>query len=205
MTENSETHCAGDCRARLLQAATEVFAAEGYRVGVDRIAAHAGVAKQTLYNHFPSKAELFGAVIHRVTDELLVTLDDDGTGLRERLVGFAVRYREKLLSPDGLCFYRMLLAESVRFPELAASFYRAGPAQTTARLREVLAAAMRSYTLRQDDAEFAANILLSMLVGTERSQYLFSGAAVPRLDPAHAAAIVDCFLRAYAPSSRSLT
>ncbi|WP_126444597.1 TetR/AcrR family transcriptional regulator [Sulfuricystis multivorans] len=189
----------GDCRKRLLQAACEVFGAEGYHVSVDRIAAQAGVAKQTLYNHFSSKAELFAEVIKNATAEFLVALDDDGTPLRERLVRFGVRYRERLLSTGGLQFYRMLVAEIPRFPELAAAFYESGPRRTAACLREVIKASMACGELRCDDAEFAAGMLLSMLVGAERSQYLFSGETPPEFDPGQAARIVDCFLRAFAP------
>lgn len=189
----------GDCRARLLQAANEVFVAEGYHVGVDRIAAQAGVAKQTLYNHFSSKADLFAEVIRNATAEFLVALDDDSAALRERLLGFGVRYRERLLSPGGLSFYRMLVAEIPRFPELAAAFYESGPRRTAQRLRAVLEEAMRRGELRRDDPDFAVTTLLSMLVGAERSHYLFSGEPPPAAEPAAAARLVDCFLSAFAP------
>lgn len=187
-----------DCRTRLLQAASEVFASEGYRAGVDRIAAAAGVAKQTLYNHFPGKAELFAAVIRQATAEFLVALGDDGAGLRERLVRFGASYRAKLLAPAGIGMYRMLVAETPRFPDLAAAFYAAGPQRTAAHLRMVLAEAMRRGELRAGDPEFAVTMLLSMLVGVERSHSLFSAAA-DQPDPAAAERIVDCFLRAFAP------
>lgn len=194
-----ELAASGDCRSRLLSTACEVFAAEGYRAGVDRIAAQAGVAKQTLYNHFPSKAELFAAVIQQATQELVVALDDTGEGLRERLVRFGIRYREKLLSPNGIGLYRMLVAETPRFPDLGAAFYQAGPLRTAARLQNVLAVAMAQGELRPLAPEFATNQLLSMLVGVERSHLLFSGDALVNLDPGRAAEIVDCFLRAFAP------
>lgn len=191
----------GDCRSRLLHTACEVFAAEGYRAGVDRIAARAGVAKQTLYNHFPSKAELFAAVIQQATQELVVALDDTGAGLRERLVRFAIRYREKLLSPNGIGLYRMLVAETPRFPDLGAAFYQAGPLRTAACLQSVLTLAMAQGALCRSDPEFATHQLLSMLVGVERSHLLFSGDAKVDLDPDRAAEIVDCFLRAFAPAT----
>jgi len=175
---------------------------EGYRASVDRIAELAGVAKQTLYNHFPSKAELFGEAIRLAVDDMLVSLDDDGLDLRARLCGFGVRYRAKLLSPAGLGFYRAVVAESARFPDLAATFYRTGPVQTTVRLRAVLEEAMRRGELRRTDGEFAATTLLSMLVGAERSCHLFSGEPVPEPDPAQADLIVDCFLRAFAPEAQ---
>lgn len=131
-----------DSRARLIQAAAEVFVEEGYQASVERIAGRAGVARQTLYNHFPCKADLFREVVSQATAALLITLDADRLSLRERLLRFGVMYRNKLLSAEGLGFFRILAAETVRFPELAASFYRAGPAQTAARLSAVLSKAM---------------------------------------------------------------
>jgi AcrR family transcriptional regulator len=179
----------------------EVFIAEGYHASVDRIAARAGVAKQTLYNHFPRKADLFAEVIGQATVELLVALGDDGEDLRERLTRFGARYREKLLSPAGLGLYRTLVAETSRFPELAAAFYETGPRRTAARLRAVLAEAMRRGELRAEDPEFATTMLLSMLVGVERSCQLFSGESSPEPDPAQAGLIIDYFLRAFAPEA----
>lgn len=53
-------------RERILQTADDLFYAEGiHTVGIDRIIAEAGVAKMTLYNHFPSKDDLVLAVLER--------------------------------------------------------------------------------------------------------------------------------------------
>ncbi len=178
-----------------------MFIEEGYRASIERVALRAGVARQTLYNHFPSKADLFGEVIKQVTAALLITLDGKAEGLRERLLRFGIAFREKALSVEGLGFYRALLAETTRFPELAATFYRTGPAQTAARLRAVLQEAMDHGKLRPVDADFATTTLLSMLVGAERSHYLLSGEPPPEPDPARVAQIVDCYLRAFAPET----
>ena len=188
-----------DCRARLIQAAAEVFVEEGYRASVERVAARAGVARQTLYNHFPCKADLFGEVVRQATAALLITLDANQQTLRERLLRFGAMYREKLLSAEGLGFFRILAAETVRFPELAASFYRTGPAQTAARLSAVLTEAMARGEMRSAPPGFAANLLLSMLVGADRSHYLFSGDPPPEPDAEHVGQIIDCYLRAFAP------
>jgi hypothetical protein len=115
------------------------------------------------------------------------------------LLRFGALYREKLLSAEGLGFFRTLAAETGRFPELAASFYRSGPAQTAARLSAVLKEAMAKGELRSTSPEFAANLLLSMLVGADRSHYLFSGDPPPEPDPEHVGQIIDCYLRALAP------
>jgi TetR/AcrR family transcriptional repressor of mexJK operon len=190
---------AGDCHLRLMQAATAAFVAEGYGVSVDRIATLAGVAKQTLYNHFPGKADLFAEVIRQSTAEFMVALGEDHEALRARLTRFAVRYRERLLSPTGLGLYRMLVAEAPRFPDLAATFYEAGPRHTAARLRELLQDAMKRGDLRRDDPEFAVSMLLSMLTGDERSCRLFSTARISPPHPDEATRIVESFLRAFAP------
>ena len=53
-----------DARQRLIETAEQLFYAEGiHSVGIDRIIAEAGVAKMTLYNHFPSKDDLILAVL----------------------------------------------------------------------------------------------------------------------------------------------
>ena len=189
-----------DCRARLIQAAVEIFIEEGYRASVERVATRAGVARQTLYNHFPCKAKLFGEVVRQATAALLITLDSERQTLRERLLRFGAAYRGKLLSAEGLGFFRTLAAEAVRFPELAASFYKSGPAQTATRLSAVLSDAMTAGELCSAPPEFAANMLLSMLVGADRSHYLFSGDPPPEADLANVERIVDCFLRAFAPA-----
>ena len=157
------------------------------------------MAKQTFYNHFPHKADLFGEVIRQATAELLIALDDDGLNLRERLTRFGIVYRDKALSTAGLGLFRVLAAEAVRFPDLAKTAYRTGPARTTARLAAVLRSAMGRGELRVTDIDFAATTLLSMLVGAERTRFLFSGEQLPRMNPMRAGEIVDCFLRAFAP------
>jgi AcrR family transcriptional regulator len=54
----------GSARARLLQAADELFYTEGiHTVSIDRVIEHAGVAKASLYNVFGSKDQLIRAYL----------------------------------------------------------------------------------------------------------------------------------------------
>jgi AcrR family transcriptional regulator len=56
-------------RARILDAAYELFTQRGIRgVGVDEVIEHAGVAKATLYRHFPSKNDLVIAFLQERED-----------------------------------------------------------------------------------------------------------------------------------------
>jgi AcrR family transcriptional regulator len=50
-------------RARVLEVAYETFAAEGLGVPIDEIARRAGVGAGTVYRHFPTKEDLFRAVV----------------------------------------------------------------------------------------------------------------------------------------------
>jgi AcrR family transcriptional regulator len=50
-------------RDKLLQVAHKVFTTEGISVSMDEIARHAGVGVGTVYRHFPTKDELFEAVM----------------------------------------------------------------------------------------------------------------------------------------------
>jgi AcrR family transcriptional regulator len=53
-------------RTRILDSASEAFYRRGIAaVGVDAIVADAGVAKSTLYRHFPSKDDLIVAFLRR--------------------------------------------------------------------------------------------------------------------------------------------
>jgi AcrR family transcriptional regulator len=59
-------------RAQLLQAAREVFVAQGYHAAaMDDIAERAGVSKPVLYQHFPGKMELYLALLETHTNELV--------------------------------------------------------------------------------------------------------------------------------------
>jgi AcrR family transcriptional regulator len=57
---------AASVRDRLLDTAADLFYREGIRaVGVDRVVERTGVAKTSLYRHFPSKDDLVAAVLAR--------------------------------------------------------------------------------------------------------------------------------------------
>lgn len=185
-------------RERILEAAGEAFLNEGYRVGVDRIAARAGVAKQTLYNHFPSKEALFAEVVRMAIRSVLVTLETENGDLRTNLIRFATVYRDKVLCPAALAMFRTVVAEVPRFPELGKSLFAAGPRQTLDHLARFLERAMDRGELNRDDPRFAAELLTGMLTHQDRLRGLLNGDTDLLDDATKAERIVDCFLRAYA-------
>jgi AcrR family transcriptional regulator len=50
---------------RILDTADRLFYGQGIAIGVDTLAAEAGVSKRTLYNHYPSKDALIVAYLQR--------------------------------------------------------------------------------------------------------------------------------------------
>jgi AcrR family transcriptional regulator len=193
-----------DCRERLIRAAAERFMSDGYRASIDQIASRAGVARQTVYNHFASKEDLFSEVAHIAASSILVSLDEKGGGLREHLVRFGATFRHRLIGDEGLALFRTISAESPRFPDLGRAFYDKGPGQTIRRLADFLKRAMDEGTLRRDDPKYAAETLLAMLDCGDRSRRLFGASLLPaRAEKARVARIIDCFLRAFAPSHPS--
>ena len=63
-------------RAKILESAYALFFERGYfRVGVDEIAAAAGITKRTLYSHFDSKDALIGAVLQQQHERAQATIE----------------------------------------------------------------------------------------------------------------------------------
>jgi len=62
--------------ALILQAAEEVLMEKGYyETSIDEIAARVGIAKGTIYLHFPSKEDLVNAIFERDMQQLLQYVD----------------------------------------------------------------------------------------------------------------------------------
>jgi AcrR family transcriptional regulator len=91
-------------REKVLRAAREAFAASGYGVPLDEIAALAGVGPGTVYRHFPSKEELFEAVItarlRDLIDDARSRADDADAG--QAFFGFLERIRQEAAAKRDL-------------------------------------------------------------------------------------------------------
>jgi len=91
-------------RDKVLRAAQEAFAASGYAVPLDEIAAMAGVGPGTVYRHFPSKEELFEAVatarLRDIIEAARGLADDPEPG--PAFFGFLGRFREEVTAKRDL-------------------------------------------------------------------------------------------------------
>lgn len=154
-------------REAIIKAAANVFMTSGYEAAsMDQIAAAAGVSKQTVYSHFGAKDLLFEGIVKSRcaslmgSDDLPVDIDGD---VETVLTTTALRFMRLVTSGEGLTLYRVILAESGRFPELAKAFYRAGPRAATDRLAVYLAAQAKIETIKVDDPQTSAEMFFAML------------------------------------------
>jgi AcrR family transcriptional regulator len=122
-------------RQAIVRAARELFLREGFGVGMDTIAAEAGVSKVTVYNHFGSKEALFTAVITSALDEPLghassAALEGlpEAEDLRAALIDAARTWVHTVrTNKDVTALRNLVAAEQHRFPELGRAWHRHGP------------------------------------------------------------------------------
>jgi AcrR family transcriptional regulator len=103
-------------RKQLLAAAQEVFVANGYHAAaMDEIAERAGVSKPVLYQHFPSKLELYLALLDQNVEVLgeqvrraLQSTDDN----RARVDGCIAAYFDFVDNPGGA--FRLVFESDLR-------------------------------------------------------------------------------------------
>lgn len=158
-------------RRAILDAAARLFMAEGFgAVSMDAVARAAQVSKATLYAHFPGKEALFGDIIAsncaRLQASVAVALSDHALPLREALMEMGVQWLRFLLQPRVRALHRVVIAECVRFPQLAQGFYRDGPQALRLWLAGWLAEELSRGRLRAGtDTGLAAEQFLSLLRG----------------------------------------
>ena len=161
-----------------------------------------GKAQKALdLNRFtPNRIEvgLFREALTGLVNELLVDLVARSGSVRQDLLRFAESFQTKTMSEQGLALHRMLVAESPRFPELARAVCEAWQVAAV-ELARLLHEAMARGELREGDVDFAADMLLSMLTGTQRDLHLFGMAPTAPQQVARTVQIIECFLQAYAP------
>lgn len=191
-------------RATIVSAARDAFLEQGYAAtSMSTIATHLGGSKGTLWAYFPSKEDLFAAVLDDVTASFRQNLDDalrPGRDCHTTLLDFAERFLLKILNPDNIRLHRLIVGEGGRFPEIGRLFYARGPQIVLERLSDYIRGRMEAGDLRSDDPLNAAMALIQ-LAQTQHSLRLWGVAEIPETEDvrAHATEMVALFNRAYAP------
>ncbi|MGH8272947.1 MAG: TetR/AcrR family transcriptional regulator [Gammaproteobacteria bacterium] len=168
----------------ILAAAQKVFLREGYDLAsMEAIACEAEVSKQTVYNHFGGKEELFRGFVQARCEAISSALDRDfldaGDGPERVLTAFARNILDVMLSRETMHLKRLLQSEGRRHPKLAKIFYRLGPDRTASRLADYLAEQRGKGRLTVQDPRIAAEQFVSMLTGHLRMRHLIGLAKPP--------------------------
>jgi len=131
-------------RARLLEAAAEVFARHGFaRATMDQVAREAGLSKGSVYWNFASKDELFGALLEEQIDKPFAgVMEMSRTTPQEQPSAGAVDAAVTQMVRERPQFFQLLLeywAAAVRDPDLRERYVA-----RQRRLRDALAEVLRA-------------------------------------------------------------
>ncbi|MGB3876141.1 MAG: TetR/AcrR family transcriptional regulator [Shinella zoogloeoides] len=154
-------------RARIIEATRRLFLAQGYgKTTMSEVAAHCHVSKRTLYELFPSKTDLLGAIIeqHR-TSMLALPGDYRHLGLSDAL--------ERIFQVDigeeedraREAFLNLTVVEAARYPEVGEMMMRLGGRRAHALLAEWMEGEKQAGRFFTDDTASAATILMDMIFG----------------------------------------
>lgn len=170
-------------RAAILDAAVTVFIRDGFHAAtVDDIAALAGVGKQTVYNHFGDKHQLFLAAVEQAEGSGLDEPVDDSPALNallspardplDVLTQLGVQILGAVLDPDRAALHRLTIAELQRHPELQQMWSDTAGGGITAMLSRYLSAMTSSGQLAVADPDTVARQFVILLAGEGRTRSL---------------------------------
>lgn len=130
-------------RQAILEAALDVFAAEGFAAAkLDDVAEKAGVAKGTIYLHFKDKQDLFEQMVREAVFPVIARLEELAKlpDLPAELVLRAMFevFRTQVLATRRKDLLRLILTEGPRFPAIAAFYHREVVARGLALMGELL-------------------------------------------------------------------
>ncbi|MEQ9641893.1 MAG: TetR/AcrR family transcriptional regulator [Alphaproteobacteria bacterium] len=159
--------------ASILDAAKAEFVERGFEAArIDDIARRAGIAKGTVYLHFPSKEALFLALVRVAVVpavHAMRTLVDTAEGSSADLLrGMLALIKRELLGTERRLLVRLILTEGHRFPDLAATYHDEVVSHGMALIRAVIERGVARGEFRADAVArfpqlFAAPVVLAVL------------------------------------------
>ena len=144
----------------IVQAAQDLFLENGYATtSMDMVAEQASVTKQTVYRYYPSKEDLFGAVMEKVRSDEPPLYQFGDADLQTELSNFARNLLAFHLTPAALGIYKLMLSEGGQ-ENLRDSFMKAGPN----RVMQALLMFLNQRCPRLDPVEFYAQMFGNMVL-----------------------------------------
>lgn len=188
-------------RSAVIEAARRVFTEKGYNASMEEVAFEAEVSKQTIYNQFGSKEQLFHAMIEDKMSEMAepITTAAPNAHPREVLTRVARLYHTKIIAPDNIKMIRALL-HAPNAQAALRDIYAHGPSRFIRTFADWLSAQDAAGRLKIPDAVLAAEHFASFTYGHLFMKRLYGVPAPMDLDDIErrVAYVVDAFLRAHA-------
>jgi len=158
----------------ILDAAIEVLAERGVSVSMDEIARRAGVSKQTIYNHYGSKAELVRTMAERRVAAMTAPLETpEGVAHpEEALAQFARGLLDAAVVYKGEGLFRTVMMNAPEMPDVARAMWEAGPKASRAKLAEFLALETKAGRMFVPDPAQAAEFFGGMVIGSHQTAWL---------------------------------
>jgi AcrR family transcriptional regulator len=184
----------GEAKIRqILDGARRVFLADGFDgASMNDIARASGVSKGTLYVYFPSKNDLFSALIRSdraMQAEQLFQFGPRDDDIRAVLTRIGLGLMRNMCHGEHLAHMRMVIGAVGKYPEIGKAFYEAGPKAGAERLGAWLAGHKKCGRIAVNDPVLAADQFIQLCQAGYFKAALFC-AAEPDDDAAIQAAVV---------------
>ncbi|WP_084452114.1 TetR/AcrR family transcriptional regulator [Roseateles chitosanitabidus] len=171
----------------LLEAALALFVEKGFAATrSEEVAARAGVSKGTLYLYYPSKEELFKAVVREaIGAKIAEGVEEFGKhqgSMAELLTWMLWSWWERMgLTPAG-GIHKIMLSEARNFPELARFYQEEVIEPSCGLLSEVVKRGIASGEFREVDPEATVMVLIGPVLHLVLHQHSIGAAGI---DHAH--------------------
>jgi AcrR family transcriptional regulator len=139
----------------ILQAALALFTERGFAATrLEDVAARAGIGKGTIYLYFPTKEDLFRAVVrqHLVPNlDVIEAMIASHAGSSAELLRRIAAHAQRLIASDITAIPKLVLAESGNFPAIARLYAEEVAKRGMALLERVIARGIARGEFRQVD------------------------------------------------------
>ena len=155
-------------RQAILKAAARSFLTRGYRgTSMELVAQESGAGRQTVYNQFASKRALFDETLALLWDRMSIDRIVSRTGserpAEEALLEIGSTIAEFWVPEETVAFLRMVISESIHFPELAESFFTFGRGSARRAIVEYLSTLRGSNGWNIPDPDLAAAQFIGLI------------------------------------------
>jgi AcrR family transcriptional regulator len=186
MSSSQQRFSAEDRRQQILEAATELFAQQGFNGTTTRqIAARAKINEAIIFRHFESKEDLYWAILdlksasRAFRDNLLKQLHGPGDD-REKFLAIAEGILRRRSEDPSLT--RLLLFSALENHKLSHKFFQTYTAEYYETLADYIREGIKAGKFRAVDPVIAARGFLGMVVYHFLVQHIFGGELYQEFD-----------------------